>query len=301
MNTTQWPAGLVTPLLTPFAGDELDADALAGLVERQVAAGVAGVIVGGGSGEFGTLTVDERRRAAEVTLEALAGRLPMLVQTGALATRDAVALGTHAETIGAAGLMIASPFGEPISWRERKRFYEDVTAASSLPVMIYNTPPSGLLSLAQIEELATLPNVSAIKDSSGDATALGDLLAWAADRDFAVYDGWDNLLDFAMERGAHGIVVGVANVIPAEVVRVMDAITAGSPDAGPLWIALRIWVRAMESCSNYIAMCKALVRHDGLDLGDTRAPYLMPDADEVSALAAATADLKAAFAASSPR
>ncbi|MBS1893919.1 MAG: dihydrodipicolinate synthase family protein [Actinobacteria bacterium] len=289
-----WPAGLLTPMLTPLSGGELDLKAFGQMLELQVRAGAAGVVVGGGSGEFGTLTVAERHRLAAESVAILAGRLPTVVQTGALATRDAIELSIAAEKTGAAGLLLASPFGEAINWRERYRFYEEVDASVSLPIMIYNTPPSGLLSMVEVEELAGLSNVNAIKDSSGDFTFLGDLLVWAGANDVAVYIGWDNLVKFAAESGARGAIVGVANLIGEEIARTLELAAAGEPVEA--WPTLREFIRVAESSANYVALCKACMIEHGIDAGQVRAPYLMPSAAEVEELRGHFRAVREAFA-----
>lgn len=291
-----WPAGLVTPVLTPLAEDRVDEGALTALVERQVAAGVAALVVAGGSGEHAVLSLAERRQAAETVASALDGRLPFFVASGALATRDALSLSRHAQSVGAAGLMVASPFGEPISWGERLRFYQDVDAATDLPLMLYNTPPSGLLTLAQVEALLELEHVDAIKDSSGDVIFLGDLLALGAQHELAVYVGYDSLLVEAIAGGARGVLFGVANVIPEQLVATMRLIADGDAEAlARVWPPLRAFLRFMEDGSNYVALCKAGLTADGLDVGAVRAPFLMPDDLERRAL---TDHLRAVRAAS---
>lgn len=297
MSASSWPPGLITPLVTPLRDDALDIDALASLIEHQIDAGAAGVVVGGGSGEFGALSVGERRTLAGEVAAVLEGRLPFVVQTGALATKDAVALSVHAEEVGAAGTLLASPFGEPINWRERQRFYEELDAASSLPIMIYNTPPAGLLSMSEVEALAALPHVTAIKDSSGDVTFLGDLLTWSAENDFAVYVGFDSLVSYGAAHGARGTVLGVANVIPAEIVEVLQLSTLGeiSEELRLVWEPLRAFLRFMEDSSNYVALCKYGLGRDGLDVGGVRAPYLMPFTDERQAFVVRLDAVRRAF------
>jgi 4-hydroxy-tetrahydrodipicolinate synthase len=295
MTTAQWPAGLITALVTPFANDQLDLNALGKLLERQVEAGVGGVLVCGGTGEFGALTLDERHDLADETARVLNGRLPFFVQTGALATRDALALSLHAKQAGAAGVLVASPFGEPLSWRERMHFYEQVAATVDLPIMIYNTALGGFLSLAQIEQVAGLPNVGAIKNSSYDATLLGDLLAWSAETGFSTYVGADSLLAIGAANGAHGALLGTGNVIPEELITVIQQCQKGSLSQG-LWQQMHTFLRFMEKTSNYVAACKVGVRLSGLEVGDTRAPYLMPPADECDAIAQHLQAIKEAFA-----
>jgi dihydrodipicolinate synthase/N-acetylneuraminate lyase len=96
--------GVLPALITPFTedGGALDADALRANVDRLVTAGVGGLVPGGSTGEFTTLTNAERRRIIEVTVEAAAGRVPVVAGTGALSTRETVELSVHAQRVGAA-------------------------------------------------------------------------------------------------------------------------------------------------------------------------------------------------------
>ena len=287
MTWNAWPSGVLTALVTPLTNDAVDTEVLARVVEHQIGMGISGLIIGGGTGEFGALALDERRSIASGSVLAAAGRVPVVVQTGALTTRDALALGEHAEQVGADAIMIASPFGEPISWRERLHFYEVVTAAVSLPVMIYNTPPSGLLTFDQIQQLATLPNVGAIKDSSGSAELMGDLLDWADGVDFAVYVGVDSLFYEAVRAGARGAIFGTANLLPGQLSALARSLRAHGPTPGSdaVWRQLRPFLRFMERSSNYVAMCKAGLAIQHFEVGPTRAPYVMPGEDELKDLA----------------
>jgi 4-hydroxy-tetrahydrodipicolinate synthase len=281
--TSPWPAGLLTALVTPMKDDDIHVAALRPLVDVQIDAGISGFVVGGGTGEFGALTVAERTLLAEGAIAAVDGRVPVIVQTGALSTRDAVSLSRHAERVGATAIMVASPFGEPISWPERVAFYELITAAVSLPVMIYNTPPSGLLTMSHIRQLAELPHVSAVKDSSGSSELMGDLIEWVDGTDFAVYVGADSLLYDAVRAGARGAVFGAGNVIPGPLSALARSLHdhGATAESAALWRRVRPLLRFMECSSNYVSLCKAGLAVQGVDVGEVRAPYLMPDAEEV--------------------
>src|ERR687885_512454 len=104
--------GVLPALITPFTddGDAIDTQALAALVNRVIAGGVGGLVPGGSTGEFTTLTNAERRQLVEVTVEAAAGRVPVVAGTGALSTRETVELSVHADQAGAAAVMIVPPF-----------------------------------------------------------------------------------------------------------------------------------------------------------------------------------------------
>src|SRR5919201_2066374 len=100
--------GVLPALITPFTddGDAIDTHALAKIVDRLVGAGVGGLVPGGSTGEFTTLTNAERRQLVEVTVEAAAGRVPVVAGTAALSTRETVELSVHAEQAGATAVMI---------------------------------------------------------------------------------------------------------------------------------------------------------------------------------------------------
>src|SRR5919204_6540381 len=112
--------GVLPALITPFTedGKAIDADALAAIVERLIGAGVGGLVPGGSTGEFTTLTTAERRRLIETTVAAAAGRVPVVAGTGALSTRETVELSLHAQRAGAAAVMVVPPFYDALSWRE---------------------------------------------------------------------------------------------------------------------------------------------------------------------------------------
>lgn len=297
-----WPQGVMTALVTPMRGDALDLDTLRRVIDRQVEDGVAGLVVAGGTGEYGTLSLEEREQLAVESVRLAAGRLPVILQTGALATRDAIRLSVHAQEAGADAIMVASPYGETISWPERLRFYEQLTAQVSLPVMVYNTPPSGLLTFEQALALAELPHVEAIKDSSGSPELMGDLVTWAAEpgHDLAVYVGLDSLLYDAVATGADGAIFGAANLIPAPLSAVARSVReeGPKPESRELWRHIRAMLRAMEVSPNYVSLCKAGMELVGIGVGEARPPYLMPEKWETERLAGLVEDVEAAYAAS---
>ena len=293
MSRQDWPIGLVTALVTPMNDEGIDTVATRRLIERQVEAGVGGVLVAGGTGEHGALSLDERATLTRTVAEALDGRLPFIVQSGALATGDAVMLSQDAQKIGAAGILLPAPFGEAVNWREKKAFYADVNDSVSLPIMLYNTTSAGLLSLSQIQELAALSNVSAVKHSASDATLLGDLVAWSRTADFAVYTGWDDQLAPAVLAGAHGALLGAGNVVPELIVEVLNLCYRRQLDEefDAAWGRLRRFLRFIGESENYVSVVKLGAQLRGLDVGEVRRPYLMPQDEERSALIAALREL----------
>ena len=141
--------GVLPALITPFTEDgaDVDADALAAIVDRLVGAGVGGLVPGGSTGEFTTLSDAERREVTEVTVEAAAGRVPVVAGTGALSTHETVELSVHAERAGATAVMVVPPFYEALSWRELLAHYTAVAEAISIPIMYYNLPSASGVTL----------------------------------------------------------------------------------------------------------------------------------------------------------
>jgi len=281
-----WPKGVMTALVSPLRDDVVDRTALADLIEFQIANGVVGLIVTGGTGEYNFLTLEEREQLFRDAVEIAAGRAKIIAATGCLATRDTIRLSQSAQASGADGLLVTSAFGEPINWAERRNFYEEVSAATDLPIMVYNTPPAGLLTFDQIKELSTIGNVSAVKDSSGDPTLMGDLLAWSDGMDFGVYVGLDSFLFEAVVMGAHGAVFGTANFLPGELSALISDLQGGNnfQRAKLAWDKIRPVLRFMEQTSNYVAMCKVGCALRGVDTGTVRKPNLMPDQPEIDEL-----------------
>ncbi len=275
--------GVLPALITAFTEDgaAIDAHALAANVERLIAGGVAGLVPGGSTGEFTTLSHAERRELVEVTIEAAAGRVPVVAGTGALSTRETVELSVHAEQAGAAAVMIVPPFYAALSWRELLAHYRAVADAIGIPIVYYNLPSaSGVtLTAAQLRELP----VSGLKDTGGDAVAATELIQTDGP---TLLNGWDTLTFAALAAGVRAVVWGAASIVPERCVELhrllIDDIDL--PAARALWARLWPLCRFLESQS-YPAAVKAACRLAGDATGPVRAPLLALDEAATSELA----------------
>jgi 4-hydroxy-tetrahydrodipicolinate synthase len=277
--------GVLPALITPFTerGDAIDTSALAANVERLVSAGVGGLVPGGSTGEFTTLSHAERRQLVEATVEAAAGRVPVVAGTGALSTRETVELSVHAERAGAAAVMIVPPFYDALSWRELRAHYEAVAGAIGIPIMYYNLPSASGVTLTaeQLRELS----ISSLKDTGGDAVLATELIQTGGP---TLLNGWDTLTFAALAAGARAVVWGVASILPAQCVELhrllIDDIDL--PAARELWA--RLWpVCQFLEAQSYPAAVKAACRLVGDTTGPVRAPLLEleePAARELTAL-----------------
>jgi 4-hydroxy-tetrahydrodipicolinate synthase len=267
--------GVLPALITPFTddGNAIDTGALTAIVDRLIGAGVAGVVPGGSTGEFTTLSHAERRQVLETTVAAAAGRVPVVAGTGALSTRETVELSVHAEGVGASAVMIVPPFYEALAWRELLAHYTAVADAIDIPIMYYNLPSaSGVrLSAAQLRELP----VTCLKDTGGDAAAATELIQTDGP---TLLNGWDTLTFAALAAGVRAVVWGTASILPEQCVELHRLLI----DDVDLAAARALWARLWPLCQflegqSYPAAVKTACRLVGDTTGPVRAPLLPLD------------------------
>ncbi|WP_028066975.1 dihydrodipicolinate synthase family protein [Solirubrobacter soli] len=275
--------GVLPAMITPFTedGNGIDTDALRAFVDRLIEAGVGGLVPGGSTGEFTTLTNAERRTLIEVTVEAAAGRVPVVAGTSALSTRETVELSVHAEQAGAASVMIIPPFYDAPAWRELKAHFDAVAAAISIPITYYNMPGVSGVTLTA-EQLRELP-IACLKDTGGDASFAQELIQTDGP---TLLNGYDTHTFHALAAGVEAVVWGVASIIPEQAVELhrllIDDIDL--PAARELWA--RIWplCHYLETIS-YSAGVKTAARLVGNTTGPVRAPFLELEEESVARLA----------------
>jgi 4-hydroxy-tetrahydrodipicolinate synthase len=276
--------GVLPALITPFTpdGSAIDTDALAAIVERLIGAGVGGLVPGGSTGEFTTLSHAERRRLTEATVEAAAGRVPVVAGTGALSTAETVELSVHAQQSGAAAVMVVPPFYDALSWRELLAHYNAVAAAIEIPIMYYNLPSATGVKLS-LEQFRELP-VSCLKDTGGDATAATELIQNDGP---TLLNGWDTLTFAALAAGVRAVVWGTASIVPEQCVELHRLLI----DDIDLPAARELWARLWPLCNflegqSYSAAVKAACAIVGDTTGPVRAPLLGLDDAATRELAA---------------
>ena len=268
-------SGVLTALATPFDQDErIDVALLQRLVDRSIDGGVDGVVAGGSTGEFATMSSDERIQLVDTVVQHAAGRVPVIAQTGATTTREAIRLSKAAQASGADVLMLVTPYYEALSLDETLGYLRDVTAAVELPIMLYNIPDATGVNL-DADTVGTLARdvdqIRYIKDSSANWEQALQLIHHHGDV-IQTFIGWDSYTYSALVEGAAGVMAGTANVIPAELVAVRRAIAAGDlAEALILWKRIYPVIDAMIS-SPFIAAVKSGLRAQGIPVGVPRRP-----------------------------
>jgi len=281
--------GILAAVTTPFTpdGSAVDEATLSAQADRLVRAGIHGLVTTGSTGEFSTLDRDEYRRVISAYVDATDHRVPVVAGVGALATRDAVALAQHAETAGADAIMLLPPFYGGVSGDTLTTFLRTVAGAIGIPVVYYNIPSATgtQLTARQLADLGDIPGVDYLKDTSGDAVSLTELVVGHADR-ITAFNGWDTLTFAGIAAGAKGSVWGAAGVVPELAVELWEtlAVKGDLAAARELWRPLWALSAFLESV-DYVAGIKAALELVGHPAGPPRAPVLPLSAERREQLA----------------
>ncbi|GCB51845.1 5-dehydro-4-deoxyglucarate dehydratase [Streptomyces sp. NL15-2K] len=280
--------------VTPFAPDgSLDEERLGRHIEAGVTAGAGGVFVACGTGEFHALTSDEIERATRVAVETTAGRVPVLAAAGGPTpvARDQAARVARA---GADGILLLPPYLVSAPQRGLVRYVEEVTAATSLPVIFYQRGTARLAE-STAAELAALPNVVGLKDGIGDIERMHRIVravrAVPGTEDFQFFNG---LPTAEMTAPAYrGIGVGLYSsavfAFAPEIALAFHRALAQDDEAAVSTLLDEFYaplVALRDEVPGYaVSLVKAGVTLRGLDVGGVRAPLIDPTPEHVARLA----------------
>lgn len=292
--------GIYTPLITPFHADgSFDLDALVELVERLIAAGVHGLISGGSTGENYAETVEERLELARFITERAAGRLPVIVGTGAMRTPDSIALAQGAREMSAAGLLLGTPPYSVPTEAENAANALAIDAAADLPILLYNYPGRMGVSMGRefLDIVSQSKNFIGIKESSGDVNRI-HLLACDYPQIQMSCGMDDQALEF-FAWGARSWICAGSNFLPEEHVALYEAcaVRGDFVTGRRIMAAMMPLMGVLEQGGKFIQCVKHGVETTGLRAGPMRPPLQGLNADEKAELEAVIATLKTAVAA----
>lgn len=218
--------GSIVALVTPLRNGRIDRDALAGLIERQIAGGSSGLLACGTTGESPTLTHAEHEEVVRFTVERAKGRVPVLAGTGTYDTAETIRRTQAAAAAGCAGALVVTPYYNKPVPRGIKAHFLAVADASPIPLMLYNIPGRTGTRIAPnlVVELARHARIVAVKDATGSPADCMDVVESSA---ITVLAGDDALTLPWMALGAKGIVSVAANVVPEELSALVREAAAG--------------------------------------------------------------------------
>jgi 4-hydroxy-tetrahydrodipicolinate synthase len=287
--------GILVALVTPMKPNgNLDFRTLRKHVEAMIAAGVHGLIPLGSTGEFYALTPRERTEVLKTTLEVGDGRVPVVAGTNASSTRDFITFSREAEELGCDAVMLAPPYYSLPTPDELRAHYQAVNDAIGIPIMLYNYPGRTGVDMTPefIEQLAELPRIRYVKESTGEIGRISTLLCRCGER-LGIFCGGDTVAFESLALGAIGWVGGVANVVPrshVELYRLM-AEERDFAAARRLYFQMLPLLSLMEGGGKYTQWVKAACGLMRRPAGAPRAPLRVATPSELHQLGIALREI----------
>ncbi|HEY0802033.1 MAG TPA: dihydrodipicolinate synthase family protein [Steroidobacteraceae bacterium] len=230
-SSCSW-AGVFPAATTQFDSEmQVDLPATQRVQEALLRDGVHGLVLMGTVGEGNSLNAEEKRRVLKAAVEVSGGKAPVIAGVSEFTTAAAVSFARDAERLGADGLMVLPAMVYVPTAAELEHHFRTVAAATALPIMLYNNPPSYRVNI-EIETLKNLtyaPNIVAIKESAPDSRRFTDLINAFGER-FILFAGLDDVAFEALVLGARGWVSGLTNAFPVESLLLYEALRKGDLD-----------------------------------------------------------------------
>ena len=266
--------GVIPAVLSVFdAQEELDEKGTRELIRFLTSFDIGGLYLTGSTGEAFLMNSEERKRQVEIVMDEVGDRLPVVVHVGAMSTRASVELARHAEAVGAAGISSVPPFYFKFNEEQIFGYYRDISEATSLPMIVYNIPLAGMMTVSMIERLASLPNVKGVKYTG---TALYEVtqIRDACKPGFQIYGGCDELGSSNIALGVDGIIGSFYNCIPDLYLRIWKAVKESDVETAARLQrkALHVIMLGIQSGS-MMACIKLWLRAAGVQAGYARRPF----------------------------
>lgn len=211
--------GVYTAIITPFRGDQIDKDALVQLIERQIAAGVDGIVPTGSTGETPTLSYEEQLEVIALTVKTVNKRCKVIPGTGANSTKKTIEMTQKAQALGIDGALVVAPYyNKPSQEGQYQHFTAVAKAVSDLPIMLYNVPSrTGVeIGASTIGRLAQdCANIVSLKEAGGSIERVSQIREHlGATPQFTILSGDDPMTLPMIAVGAVGVVSVASNILP---------------------------------------------------------------------------------------
>ncbi|MFC2075145.1 4-hydroxy-tetrahydrodipicolinate synthase [Bdellovibrionota bacterium] len=215
--------GVSSAIPTPFLNGEVDEKALRQHIEEQLEAGIHGIVPCGTTGESPTLSLSEKKRVIEITIDQVNNRAYVIAGTGTNNTKESVELTKWAKEAGANGALVITPYYNKPTQRGLFEHFKTI-AATDIPIVLYNVPSRTSVSLdpGTLEQLSDIKNIVAIKEATG-SMKLGSEFLRASNGKITLLSGDDGTFLELLKTGGKGCISVVSNVAPKEMVEMYNA------------------------------------------------------------------------------
>ena len=209
--------GAATAIITPFKNGAIDYDSFGKIIEDQIAKKIDSIVVTGTTGEAATLTHEEHCDCIRFAVEKVGGRVPVIAGTGSNDTAYGLELSKYACEVGADALLLVTPYYNKATPKGLIKSFIETAEATDKPIILYNVPSrTGCnISLPVYKELAKHERIVAVKEASGNISAIAELIAECGDS-YDIYSGNDDQIVPIMSLGGKGVISVLSNVLPEE-------------------------------------------------------------------------------------
>ena len=267
-----WPA-----MLTPLDGaGEPNHEELEKLIELFIEQGMNGLYVCGSTGQGPLLTVEQRCAVVNRVIKTTAGRIPVIVHVGAIATEDAIAMARHAAKLGANAVSSVAPIYYPVTLDETFEHYRQIGASTDLPLFVYHLNRFNTHSIAPeqyVKRLLEIPNIAGIKYTGHDLYELGLIHSYAKGR-LQVFSGSDELVCQAAVSGACGAIGKFYNLWGPTCKAVRQAFINGDYALGQRFmLAFQVVIDRILRSGNQTSFLRSAMRTKyGIEIGLYKSP-----------------------------
>ncbi|HLS34714.1 MAG TPA: 4-hydroxy-tetrahydrodipicolinate synthase [Bacillota bacterium] len=277
---------VITAMVTPFDEDlQIDYSQLKMLIQFLINNGTDAIIVSGTTGESPTLSSEEKLDLFHHSVEIVGNRIPVIAGTSTYHTKESIYLTKEAEQIGCDGIMAVTPYYNRPNQKGLYRHFSQLAKNTKLPIMLYNVPSRTGVDLQPktVISLSDIPNITSIKEASGNLEAVSEIIANTRDN-FTVYSGDDSLTLPILSVGGFGVVSVASHVYGHKIKQMITNYNLGNTE-----IASEIHKQLLPFMLEIFnvpspAPIKFALNHLGVDVGNVREPLLPLNETEKTAL-----------------
>ncbi len=265
--------GAGVAIITPFTEDGVNYDELGRIIEDQIANGTDAIVITGTTGESSTMSDEEHKEAIRYTVEKVNKRIPVIAGTGSNETSYAIQLSKYAEEVGADGLLLVTPYYNKATQKGLIAHYTAIADAVNIPIILYNVPSrTGVtIQIPTFVELAKHPNIVAVKEASGNLSAVAKIRHAVGDA-LDIYSGNDDQIVPILSLGGKGVISVLSNVAPKKTHDICQLYFDGKvEESAKLQIELIDLIDALFCEVNPIPV-KVAMRMLGYEAGPLRLP-----------------------------
>ncbi|MBO5479423.1 MAG: 4-hydroxy-tetrahydrodipicolinate synthase [Clostridia bacterium] len=276
--------GCATAIATPFTESGVNYEEFGKLIDFQIEQGIDALVVCGTTGESATMTNTERKETFSFAVKKVNSRVPVIIGTGSNCTATAIELTKYAESIGADGALVVTPFYNKATQSGLIEHYKAIASSTNLPIIMYSVPSrTGVNILPKTcLELSKISNIVAIKEASGNLSQIAEIASLCGD-ELTIYSGNDDQTLPILSLGGKGVISVLSNVAPKKTSKMVhDYLSGNFEDAKKVQLESIGLINALFCEVNPIPV-KAALNMLGYNFGTPRLPLTpLSDANKIA-------------------